>query len=63
MDWAFVDRNLYQSSGKCRTRSDCTYVQSDLALHSPQNKPMFAEGRVKRTHRSKLDSSLRDYSP
>ena len=22
--------------GECRPRSDCTYVQSDLALHSPQ---------------------------
>ena len=26
------------NNGECRARSDCTYVQSDLALHSPQKK-------------------------
>ena len=32
----FVDRNVLKSSGECRARSDCTYVQAFLALHSPQ---------------------------
>ena len=33
----FVHKNQCQSKGECRARSDCTYVQSNLALHSPQN--------------------------
>ena len=36
LDWYFVDRNYRKSSGECRARSDCTYVQADLAPHSPQ---------------------------
>ena len=30
IEWGFLD------SGECRTRSDCTYVQSDLDLHSSE---------------------------
>ena len=33
--------------GECRARSDCTYVQSDLALHSPQNIFLVANGRIR----------------
>ena len=29
-----VERNQLYSGGVCRIRSDCTYVQADLALHS-----------------------------
>ena len=35
--WDFVVRNCLQSSVKCRARSDCMYVKTDRALHSPQN--------------------------
>ena len=35
-----MDRNPGKSSGESRARSDCRYVQSDLALHSPQKKSM-----------------------
>ena len=38
----FVDRNYEDSNGASRARSDCTYVQSDLALHVPQIKPVVA---------------------
>ena len=31
-----------KNCGECRARSDCTYVQADLALHSPHNKYMIA---------------------
>ena len=31
---SFVTKRL--SWGECRSRSDCTYVQSDLGLHSPR---------------------------
>ena len=36
--FVFVDRDQLERSGECRARSDCTYVPSDLALHSPHNK-------------------------
>ena len=29
------DRNRKNSNEECRARSDCTYVQTDLALHYP----------------------------
>ena len=35
------------NGGECRSRSACTYVQSDLALHFPQNKVIFAYDRIK----------------
>ena len=41
------DRHSRQSSRECRARSDFTYVQSDLALHSPQNKCIFMDTRIK----------------
>ena len=31
--------------GECRAISDCTYVQSDLAIHSPQKKKKKIQGR------------------
>ena len=37
----------WYSSGECRARSDSTYVQSDLALHSLQNKSMVANIRIR----------------
>ena len=37
-----------KKSGECRARSDCTYVQADLALHSPQDKLMVAKARKNR---------------
>ena len=37
---------INRNSGECRARSDCTYVQSDLALHSPQNIYMFANDKI-----------------
>ena len=44
LDWSdsigsgVVDRNWCDRSGQCRARSDCTYVQADLALECLQNK-------------------------
>ena len=38
---------MMELSGDCRARLDCTYVQSDLALHTPQNKPMVSNNSVK----------------
>ena len=32
----FIERNKENSSGEFRARSDYTYVQADLALHSSQ---------------------------
>ena len=32
-----------KSSGESRTRSDCTYVQADLALYFPQNKSVATD--------------------
>ena len=43
-EWSSVT----QSSGERRARSDCTYVQADLALHSPQNKCTKGERHDKR---------------
>ena len=42
----FVDRNYEDSNGASRARSDCTYVQADLALHAPQIKPVVAYSNV-----------------
>ena len=33
--------------GECRAISDCTYVQSDLAIHSPQKKKKKDSGSKK----------------
>ena len=33
------------NSRKCRARSDCKYLQANLALHTTQNKPMVADNR------------------
>ena len=35
------------SSGVCKERSDCTHVQTDLAEHSPLNKFMVTNGRIR----------------
>ena len=43
----FLNRSQYQSNGEWRARSDCTHVQSDLALHSPQNKYMVAKDKIR----------------
>ena len=32
--------------GECRARSDFTYVQADLVLHSPKIKSMVADCRI-----------------
>ena len=32
---------------KCKARSDCTNVHSDLALHSSQNESMVSNGRIR----------------
>ena len=37
----------HNSSGECRARSDCTYVQADLDLHSPQIKYMVVNGWIR----------------
>ena len=37
----------YNRSGECRTRSDCTYVQADLVLHSPQKTVHDREVRLR----------------
>ena len=34
-------------SGKGHTRSDCTYLLADLAVHSPQNISIVANGRIR----------------
>ena len=47
--WGSIGRIELQSCADCRARSACTYVQSALARHSPQNKTMIADGRI-RTH-------------
>ena len=31
---------------KCRAKSDCTYLNADLALHSAPHKPIVAKGRA-----------------
>ena len=38
------DQNYRQSSGKLRSRSDCTFVQSCLDVHSPKNACTVAKG-------------------
>ena len=35
MDEVYVNRNETYGGGECIARSDCTYMQSDLALHFP----------------------------
>ena len=40
-----VDDGTSLFFGQCRAGSDCTYVQSDLALHSPKNKSVIANRR------------------
>ena len=36
------------SIGECRARSDCTYVQANLALHAPQkNKSLVAKDTIR----------------
>ena len=32
--------------GMCRARPDCTYVEADLAFHSPQNKSKVTCDRI-----------------
>ena len=44
-----VDRILWWGGGECGGRSDCTCVQSDLAVHSPQNKFIVANGIIRVT--------------
>ena len=46
-----------QSSGECTAISDCTYVQSDLALHYPQNKSIVPKHRI----RVRLNHSIAKY--
>ena len=41
------DRNCDRVNGECRARSDCTYVQADLALHSQQDKAISASGMIR----------------
>ena len=45
--WGIVYRNSQQVSGECRPRSGCTFVQSDLALHSPQTRTMMTNRRIR----------------
>ena len=33
--------------GECRAGSECTYVQADLALHSPRHKSMISNVRIR----------------
>ena len=42
-----LDKNKRLIGEECRARSDCTYVQSDLAIHSSQNKPTIANGGIR----------------
>ena len=37
------------NSGKCRARSDCMYVQADIALDSPQNQSIYSNFRTRIT--------------
>ena len=45
-DGASLTQINNKSSGECKSRSDCTYVQADLALNTPQNKCMVANGGI-----------------
>ena len=45
LDGSLVNSDSFYPSEECRARSDCMYVQSDLALHSSRNKSMIAKSR------------------
>ena len=47
LDVILFTKHTKKESGECRARSDCTYVQADLALHSSLNNFMIANGRVR----------------
>ena len=45
--WVWSTEINGKGSGEYRARSDCTYVQADLALHFLQNKSMVTKGQDK----------------
>ena len=57
MGWSLVDSNYFQSNRECRSRSDRTYVQADLAPHPRQNESMVVKG----TERVKNNIDAMDY--
>ena len=54
-----LTKTYNKNSGECRARSDCTYVQADLDLHAPQNKPMFTKYRIRVTICLHLNTRLK----
>ena len=47
MDGYFWTEIRNRNSGECRARSDCMYMQADLALHSPQNISTAVNSRIR----------------